>query len=105
MTPAIEALLTEVRRNMRVCEELLSATDLRIAYKTETGWKRLRAPDLTETLLYDAGTVVMDRIEVLLSTVATLVVDKAFADLFDEFKDGVDKCVKDAMFALLYGKC
>lgn len=86
MTPTTKAIVTEMKRNTRVLEEILDATDLRVAYKTETGWKRLyvSAP-VAEGLRYDAAMIVKDRLNVLLSTAAIAAMDEALLELANEF--------------------
>lgn len=72
-------LLSEIKRNRRVYQEIQKATDLRVAYKTETGWKRLRCSP--EDLRAYAGTVVMDRLDAMLP----VAIERAMNKLVDEF--------------------
>lgn len=83
-----KAVVAEVKRNISVLEEIAKASDLRIAYKTEEGWKRLRVPaTAAEVLRLCAAEVIDERLSVLLPVLTTAVTDKALDELVAELND------------------
>lgn len=76
-----KAIVSKIKRNTRVLEEIEKATDLRVAYKTEKGWKRLIVPaPSVESLRSGASTVVKNRLDKLVPAA----IDAVLNGLVDE---------------------
>lgn len=85
---SLRDLVAKVRRNKGVLEAIDNAPVLRIAYKTDKGWKRLRVPKSDAAALRrTASSIVEKRLEKLVPEAANLVVDKALTELVAEFND------------------
>jgi hypothetical protein len=84
---SIEALKAEIKRNTGVLEDIEGASDVRIAYKTADGWKRLLAPALVETLRTYAVMTIGERLATLVPPTLDLVIDKVLTELAAELND------------------
>jgi hypothetical protein len=85
---SLKDLVTKVRRNKGVLEAIDNAPVLRIAYKTDKGWKRLRVPKSDAAALRCAASSIVERrLAKLVPEVASLVVDKALTELVAELNN------------------
>ncbi len=74
--------VAEIKRNTAIIADLGNAKAIRVAYKTEDGWKRLRIPAFAAESLRQASiNLVEARLEKLVPIVVAAVVDKAIAEL------------------------
>lgn len=79
----LEKCVAEINRNIGVLRDLKNSPTVRVAYKTEDGWKRLRVPKQpAKSLRSGAVELVEDRLDVLLTESVGLAIDAALAELF-----------------------
>jgi hypothetical protein len=85
---SLKNLVAKVRRNTGLLEDLDTASVVRIAYKTDKGWKRLRVPKSDAAALRrTASSIVEKRLDKLVPEAQALVVDAALDDLVAEFNN------------------
>lgn len=85
---SLKDLVVEVKRNTDLLGDLDTASVMRIAYKTDKGWKRLRVPKSDAAALRrTASSIVEKRLEKLVPEAEALVVDAALDDLVAQFND------------------
>lgn len=83
---SLRNLVSKVRRNMGLLKDLDSASAIRIAYKTDKGWKRLLVPKSDAATLRRAASLIVERrLEKLVPEARDLMVDKALTELMAEF--------------------
>jgi hypothetical protein len=83
---SLKDLVAKVKRNTGLLEDLDNASVVRIAYKTDKGWKRLRVPKSDAAALRrTASSIVEKRLDKLVPEAQALVVDAALDDLVAQF--------------------
>lgn len=88
MSDVRKKLAAEVKRNTTVLEGVINASDLRISYKTEDGWRRIYTPpEVLENLREVAEHIIGSRLKVLVPSLRDLVVDEAMEQLVAELND------------------
>jgi len=88
MPSSSESIVSKIKRNTGILEDLENAKVLRVAYKTKKGWKRLRLPKgVMEGLRRAATSQVEERLNKLVPDAVSTAVDKAIESLMSDLNN------------------
>ncbi len=77
-----------IKRNLALLSDITNAKAVRVAYKTEAGWKRLRIPASASASLRQAALRSVEaRLDCLMPIAVRVAVDQAIASLAAEIGD------------------
>jgi hypothetical protein len=85
----LKKCVAEINRNLSVLKDLKTASAVRVAYKTEDGWKRLRLPERVVELFRNGAVVVVEeRLDALTDDAVGCTIDQAVEELITSLNVG-----------------